>query len=327
MKLFFSLLLMPFCVLAATRPQFEVIDVAAVSVGNVYYLGPLRINNSNQIVGAFPAPSGGAIHGFFWQNNILNDLGPGIVKDINDVGQYIGSVTSAVFQSMEPSLNPRAINNAGQVVGESERHAFIADSNGLAVFPVEGNVQESVALAVNNSGVATGRVLFDSPPRRAFLFTTNGSVAIGPALKLFFSEGVAINDAGHVAIVAVQTNGHSHRNYSYMYRDGALTPLRSVAGYPNVNAVAMNNSDEVVGFVGRNARQFPNTPPSFLVSISAGFLYSNGKSYNLNRLLTKSSRGWRVTDPLDINDSGWIVARAARRGERERVVLLRPVSQ
>jgi uncharacterized membrane protein len=329
MKIFFSLFLLPVCVLAAeTRPQYEVIDVARTSLGNHYYFGPLRINNSNQIVGAFPAPGSlSEFQGFLWQDGLLQELGTGVVQDINDFGDYIGSVTGAVFQTMAPSLMPRAINNAGQVVGEASQHAFFSDSNGLVLFPIEGSVQQSVALAVNNAGIATGRALFDSGPRRAFIFTTNGSMSIGPVLKLSSSQGVAINDAGHVAIAATQTNGHKKRLYSYLYRDGELTQLRPLPGYPHVNAEAMNNSDEVVGFLGHTVRDFStNNPPHLLVSISAGFLYSNGKQYNLNRLLTKSSRAWRVTHPLDINDSGWIVARAVREGESGRVVLLRRVS-
>lgn len=328
MKTAFCLWLVPLCVLAATRPQYEVIDVTNVYSGDQVYFGALRINNSNQIIGAVPRPGHlGEYRGFLWQDGALQRLGLGVVEDINDFGQYVGSLTGAVFQTVEPDLRPRAINNAGQVVGESSGHAFLSDSNGLVLFPIEGVVTQSVAVAVNNSGVATGRVGIDSAPPRAFIFTTNGSMGIGPVLKLSLSRGVAINDAGHVALLTIQTNRHSRRVYSYLFRDGELTKLRPVSGYLHVNAEAVNNSDEVVGFVGRTLRGFSGSGPHpFFITISAGFLYSNGKQYNLNRLLTKSSRGWTVTRPLDINDAGWIVARAHRRGEAERVVLLRRAS-
>jgi probable HAF family extracellular repeat protein len=329
MKTFFSLFLLPCCVFAATtRPQFEVIEVTSAYEGNLFYFGPFRINNSNQIVGAFPTPAGNAYHGFLWQNGMLDDLGLGIAKDINDFGHYIGNVTSAVFQTVFPSLIPYAINNAGQVVGESEHHAFISDSNGLVLFPEEGFVQQSVAVAVNNSGVATGRAVIDSAPRRAFLFTANGSMAIGPTLKLHSSQGVGINDAGHVLLQATQTNGHTKRIYSYLYRDGELTPLPSLPGYRHLNAEAINNANEVVGFVGRTVHDHGDAGlGSFVVSLSAAFLYSNGTSYNLNRLLKKSSRGWHVIEGIDINDTGSIVALASRANTRERVVLLRRMTQ
>jgi hypothetical protein len=155
MKIAFCLLLIPFCVLAATpaSPHYEVIDVASTTSGNRYYFGPLRINNSNQIIGSLPTPGSlDEFQGFLWQDGILQGLGTGVVQDINDFGEYIGSVTGAVFQSMAPILIPRAINNAGQVVGESNQQAFLSDSNGPVLFPIEGSVQQSVAYAVNNSG-------------------------------------------------------------------------------------------------------------------------------------------------------------------------------
>lgn len=333
----FCVLLFPSCVLAATIPQFEVIDVT-----NVYvipdsfnpipypYFGPVRINNSNQIIGAVPVAKQHKFkefQGFLWQDGVFQGLGTGVVEDINDFGDYIGSVTGAVLQAVAPSLNPHAINNAGQVVGEMDDHAFLWDSNGMVPFPTDSSVSRSIAYAVNNFGVATGTASINGGKYVPFLFTSDASMAIGPTTNTSWSRGVAINDAGHVALVVMHTNGSSRRLCTYLYRDGELTQLRSIRGLRHVRATAMNNSDEIIGYAGRTARDHFSTsrPRAFLMTVSAGFLYSNGEQHNLDRLLTKSSRGWHVSEPLDINDSGSIVARASWRGKPSRVVMLRRV--
>jgi hypothetical protein len=312
--------------LAASRPQFDVVpligDASNVLGFSTNLPGPslnLRINNSNQVAGTLVIRTGGShFESYLWSNGNLQMLGNGRIEDINDAGAYIGSAPGSVFQSEFV----HGINNAGQVVGE-DPHPFLWDSNGFRYFPFNGVAGQAYVRAVNNFGVATGGAISNNS-YQAFIFTVSNVVDIGQIPKISLSEGKAISDQGHVVLTATYTNRSTKRIRSYLYHDNRLTRLPTLPGNPHTWAQSMNNSDEIVGFIGPTAHSFGTNAP-FAVAQAAGFLYSRGKLYNLNKLLTKSSRGWHVSNALDINDAGTIVAHARRPFEPEQPVLLRRV--
>ena len=304
-------------------PQYEVVEIQAGGSNIIAYSGTLRLNNSNLVSGAMlvesPVPH---FESFLWHpERPVQWLGAGEINDLNDAGAYVGTVTGAVVTSDGGTLKASAINNSGQVAGRFGSRAFITDSNGQFYFPIESEMVSSEAFAINSFGIAAGRARNPGEPDHVFVFTPTNGVDLGWIRRTRQNEAIAINDPGTVASTAISESPSARHLRSFIHRAGKRRDLRSVRSSPNTLAFAMNNSDEIVGFLGNRLN-----PDTGGVTIAAGFLYTGGKLYDLNQLLAPSSAEWRVLEALDINDSGAIVAFAARPGERKFPVLLRRVS-
>ena len=108
-----------------------------------------------------------------------------------------------------------------------------------------------------------------------------------------------INVAGDSFAAAINTLGHiagSARNSAFIYRAGHTTYLPRLSGYPNasVRASALNDADEVVGYV------LPaGTTPVAIAYIGAA-------TYDLNAFLPAGS-GWQLAQATGVNVHGQIV--------------------
>jgi hypothetical protein len=306
------------------RPQFEVVELLASGTNVPAYPGTLRINNSNQISGAIsvvePNPH---FESFLWKDGeSIQWLGEGRIDDLNDNGEFAGSVQGAVLVGNGGSFKTFAINNARQVAGSIQNRAFITDSNGQMNFPL-GDAIFSQARSLNSMGAAAGMArMTPGGPITPIIFNPTNVIDLGWIRRTSMGDTTIINDQGHVLFTVTQTNRSRVR--SYFFRGGRPRPLPARPGARHTVAFAMNNSDEIVGFLGRDG---DSAPPGggTAVSIVGGFLYSRGKLYQLDKLLTEESRGWHVSEALDINNAGSIAAFAARPGERRVPVLLRRV--
>jgi probable HAF family extracellular repeat protein len=158
--------------------------------------GATAINNSGQVVGGAQAinPDGTtAWHGFLWQNGVMTDLNSNLpansgwvlqsAQDVNDSGQITGyglhnghvhayllagnAVTDLGAIGTYSGSNYSAgyaLNNAGQVVGESTNsassrdHAFIDIGGKMADLGAlnSGKTSYSTAKAINEAGQAVG---------------------------------------------------------------------------------------------------------------------------------------------------------------------------
>jgi hypothetical protein len=76
------------------------------------------------------------------------------------------------------------------------------------------------------------------------------------------------------------------------------------------SASAVNHSGHVVGMLVRGSTGTP-------------YLYRDGAAYDLNLLIPEE---WTFQNPVDINDSGWIIGSAFRNGTYYAAVLLRPIA-
>ena len=142
----------------------------------------LAIADGGQIVGDSEADRGDSFrHAFLWQENVMRDLGAGVdvagrsqATGINDINEVVGTVNGRAFLARDglsyelgvlpghASSDARAINNKGQVVGNSVTetglsHACLWNLGSMhSLGPLPGD-SSSQAQALNNDGAAVGR--------------------------------------------------------------------------------------------------------------------------------------------------------------------------
>jgi len=238
------------------------------------------VNESGQVVGQLF--SGGNYTGFFYDGTTLNDLG------------LLGGTGSLAYR----------LNDSGTVVGaiyQDEGNQAISYANGVAtLLPFSGR---SEANDINASGVITGTAGFlnDDGFSEPHAYTyANGVVTdLGglPGSPQPFSNGNAINDAGHVAGTIVVGDFPNLPSNPFLYTGGALQDLGNFGGIFG-NGWGINNHDQVVGSAGR---AYDNSDPGNLYPISA-FLYSNGALQDLGSMVPNGN-----SSAYDINDQGEVV--------------------
>lgn len=184
-----------------------------------------------------------------------------------------------------------AINNAGVVVGE----AIITSGQGLTAFAYHNGVLTSLgtlggsisdARGLSNAGHIAG-VSETEGLRRETAFVYSNGVLTG--LNVFNGKdcrGMDVNDSGHVVGDFDYT---STRNHAFLYKDGRMTDLGSLAGPSGAStARAINNVGQITG------------SSAIAGGGSHAFLYSNGVMTDLNPLGGPSTG-------FDINDKGEVV--------------------
>lgn len=126
------------------------------------------MNNRGQAVGEWW--TGQAYHSFLWENGTMTDLGPELtwVLDINDAGQVLtgnsiwkDGTTTNLGSLGNSDTSAHAINNRGQVVGESWTtdhpiHAFLWQHGHMRDLGALGG-EYSCALGINELGQVVGR--------------------------------------------------------------------------------------------------------------------------------------------------------------------------
>jgi len=228
-----------------------------------------------------------------------------------------------------------AINNAGQVVGNSYKghgtsQAFLYSNGqmqGLGTLP--GNT-DSFATGINSAGQVVGNVGISSLGAlqnisQAFLYSNGTMQGLGT-----LNGASGINDAGQV-VGSANTSAHA-----FLYSNGRMQDLGTLPGGTSSGASGINNAGQVVGsadIAGGNTHAFlyssgqmqdlgtlPGDTDSFATGInSAGqmvgkgvitggahaFLYSNGKMQDLGTL-----PGGTSSEASGINDAGQVVGDA-----------------
>lgn len=240
------------------------------------------INNSGQMVGAAPAPSGYDSHAILWSNGVGADLGTlggsgSVAMGINDSGQVVGWA--------------RANGEIGQ-----GGHAFIYSQDAQGVWGMSNVIgvplsTNSLAYAINNSGQIAGAVT-GYGTSEAFV-ASNGSVTYLGTFGGNQSSAFDINSSGQVVGMATSAGGYGH---AFLYSNGYMLNLVNT---PNMTSYAwgINDSGQVVGEMGTSA-----------------FLYSNGSLQDLNILADASAAGWQLYSALDINNNGQIVGEGKLNG-------------
>jgi probable HAF family extracellular repeat protein len=155
------------------------------------------------------------------------------------------------LRSSEGSLRiPRAIGDAGHVVGENGRgHAALWYDGELVDLGTLPGHASSAATAVNRRGWVVG-VSFESlsGAADAFLWRDGTMTKVTPGLGLS-SRAYGINDRGQVV---GSSDARSAWPHAFVWEDGRYTDLGTLPGHRESGAVAINDSGQIVGWSREN---------------------------------------------------------------------------
>jgi uncharacterized membrane protein len=270
-----------------------------VTVGSAPATGLTGLNNRSQVIGTF-YDSQGINHSFLWQDGAATEIfplgdtsQPSTPVDINDAGAVlIVSNTGTRFVFDDGELNATegevfAINDRGHTVGE----ALYADGERTEVPAMGNGPSEAHGLNENDHATGSGRPLpFGLHP---FLWTGQDFKDLGtfggPA-----GQGLDINE--HDQIVGWMHDA-SIRDRPFLYDGEQVIDLGSVTGQTFGVANGVNNRGDIVGYDG--VRGAPDE----------GWVGRPGQLTALSSLLV-DGRCFQIIDPVEINDSGYIAARA-----------------
>lgn len=257
------------------------------------------LNNRGQVIGTF-YDSQGVAQSFLWQAGTATEMGsPGgsggsaMAVDINDAGAVLlVSNMGGRFLFDQGELQPTegdvlALNDRGHTVGE----ALYADGERTEV-PTLGN-GPSEARGLNENDHVTGFA-------RPLPFGWHPFLWAGEELKDLGTfggpagQGFDINE--HDQIVGWMYDA-SIRERPFLYDRGQLIDLGSVTGSPFGVANSINNRGDIVGSDG--LRGAPDQ----------AWVGRPGQLTALSSLLI-DGRCFQIIDPVEINDAGYIAARA-----------------
>lgn len=217
----------------------------------------LGINDSGRVVG-WANNTSGQRRAFVYANGSLQNVGPAYVdgnseaRGIAGNGGIVGVAGSDAFlQSggvvtnigtwQSTSIQPNAINDAGQVVGLSMFCPFLYQGGNIScVAPQRGE-----ALDINNFGQIAGWITTPGGDEHAFLYGPGGVLDIGPSGVNSIAYG--INNKGQV----VGWAGASNQQRAFLYDSGAMQDLNNLiapgSGWTLTEARAINEAGQIAG--------------------------------------------------------------------------------
>ncbi len=228
------------------------------------------LNEGGEVVGR-SATATGATHAFSWQDGMMTDLGTlgGSSSEaiaVNPRGQIVGNSVTATgathaFLWQDGAMTDlgtlggdvsevRAVNERGQMVGSSrtatgETHAFLWQDGAMTDLGTLGG-PSSRAHAVNSPGQIAGLSSTPSGETHVFLWKDGVMTDLGtpePSRGEFVGN-LRLNDRGQI-VGTIRTIASLPGGFTYLWQGGAAIKF---AG-PGAQTVALNNHDEIVGWV------------------------------------------------------------------------------
>ncbi|MEH2079007.1 MAG: DUF3466 family protein [Nostoc sp.] len=285
-----------------TTPQ----QAAAISLYSITDLGSLNptatgfdafsaaydINNAGQVVGNSILPSTDV-----FRSNAFRTAPNSAINPLTDDLGTLGGNSSTSY----------AINDFGQVVGESKKsvygsdYAFLwSDATGMQNLGTLGG-EFSFAYGINNLGQVVGSAETKEGEFHAFFYSGSGELQDLTTLE-GSSSARDINDSGQI-VGSIQSQ--SGQNHPFLYSEsGGLQDLGTLGGEEGI-AFAINNFGQVVGSADTGATFEPDDPKECPCNVRHAFLYSgSGTLQDLGTL------GGPNSEATNINDFGQIVGNA-----------------
>lgn len=309
-----------------------------VDSGTSFTSSPKGLNASGALSGSVDLSLGD--QAFLYQNSSLSTLGTlsgGFVSygnGLNDsntvVGTSAGSAqiafvsTSGTMTSLGTlggtSSSADFINDAGAITGVSttggsQSYAFYLQSgttlNGGACVQADTCAEitiggDSTPQAMNANGQVVGSGYIGpstSYNQHAFLYTPGTAPVDLETLDYsngeYYgnSDALAVNDSG---VVVGESDIASGSSQAFMYSNDVMTSLGTLDSLAYSTAVAVNDSDEIVG-TASNASTIGTS------TVLEPFIWVGGTMTNLNSLLPANSGFTSLQTATGINSSGQII--------------------
>jgi probable HAF family extracellular repeat protein len=311
--------------------------------------GAVGINNAGQVVG-WSFGSDGGHRAFLYSGSRMQDISPAGTEHagaiaINERGQVAGwsqtrasdgsvqwrgftygsstGATAALGTLGGTHSHVRAINDAGQVVGEAnldgdrESHAYLHDGERMTSLGGLGGAQ-SRAADINGAGQVVGQASLANGEQRAFLWN-GGTLTDMGTLGGTRSQAADINDRGQAVGHANLAGDESFR--AFLFDHGRMTDLGTLGGASS-QALGINNLGQVVGWaeIGSPA---PGTSGRHV------FFYSDGVMTDLTSWVMRSFDMVADVDPYSVllNDVGQVVLAATFHTGYRGLFLLSPAPE
>jgi len=264
----------------AADPASYVVQDLGVLPGNSSSIA-FGINQKGDVVGWSMGPDGTSAFLYTDANGIvrlpgLPDRPRAIARDLNDVGQVVGTAnaggvdlghavlwTNGIVKDLGTLGTGSysegwAVNNFGQVVGSSYRNGGSFGVHGFLYTQARGmvdltpNSDTGSALDINDAGQVTGYKTAAGGNYHAFRWRGGTFVDLGVLPGFAHSFGWAINKVGQVAGNSTSASGNSER----FFRSIAGGGLQNLGGTGEHNvAWGINASGNVVGTRGSSQKR------------------------------------------------------------------------
>jgi probable HAF family extracellular repeat protein len=210
------------------------------------------INNQDVVVGSSTTATG-EVHGFLWDGT-MHDLGPEFVpRAINDAGQMVGSPdghANTLFRDGDQTVstggcNGSGLNNLGQVVGQWLRP--VDDEPNVCLWDGEVHdlgMDEGSGSDINEHGSVVG-VIDNFPGRISAFYWHDGIETRLPSLGGIANGASAINDGEIVVGHSGQDPENEALYFPVVWKDGTVMKLSQEYGA----AHDINNSGWIVGAI------------------------------------------------------------------------------
>jgi len=270
-------------------------------LGQGRYASADKINNRGQIIGSSSSASNPDQHAVLWEKGRMADLGIGSVTAINEHTQIIGSFSVQLRNgsftgqpviwengkardlwklvdgsTFTTSTSANAINNRGQVVGQTSLGRAVRWQNGKTT-----DLGPGTAVAINEHSQIAGYGQTATGQAGAFLWQNGKITNLGPGWP------VAINERGQIAGYSETAPGKPF--HAFLWQNGTTTDLGTLGGNWSI-PTAISNRGQVVGYSTDSH------------GVQHGFVWQNGTMTRLG-----SPTGDARTRALAINDHNQII--------------------
>jgi probable HAF family extracellular repeat protein len=305
----------------ASAQVYQFTDLGVLQGGS--YCIPKAMNDRGDVVGIADRPNLGQ-RAFLWRDGEMSDIGslggtPAAAGGINNTGLVAGwSRTEAgpyhlfVYDIDAGSIADAgmigvriqtvAINDGGALAGTYRPRSYGGATNAFHAPPGQAPQDigtfdggtNAAANGINNAGVLVGWSTGGPSGLAAFTYVDGTFTPLGVPPGYTITQGVGINEAGHVAVTATNQEGASR---AFLF-DGEWHDCGALPGQPAgaaSYATAINDDDAILG-----SATFNGEDHAFLWTASSGMIDLN--SY--------ARGGWRLTDAITANAAGQIAGRA-----------------